>query len=153
MACNLIGMINNEDFKKYNLPYIQRICAKAKENNIKVIVDFLGNIKNKWDIILKCNADALAFEEFRKNSPDRNIDEIADKVKGRYVLFGNIDPISILEKGKLKDLKDQVRLQIKSGRKNNSRFVMSLGGPVTPNTEVKRVEEFIDIARQEIRKN
>ena len=153
MACNLIGMIKNEDFKKYNLPYLQRICEKAKENNIKVIVNFLGDIKNKWDIILNCNADALAFEECKNGFIDRNIDEIVEKIQGRYVLFGNIDPISILEKGKLGDLRDQVRLQIKSGRKNNSRFVISLGGPITPNTEVKRVGEFIDIARQEIGKN
>lgn len=149
IACNLIGMINNEDFKKYNLPYLQRICEKAKENNIKVIVNFFGDIKNKWDIILRCNADGLSFEEGKNGFTDRNIDEIVEKIKGKYVLFGNIDPISVLEKGKLADLKDQIRLQIKSGRKNNSRFVVSLGGPITPKTDIRRVRKFIEIVRQE----
>lgn len=147
LSCNLIGMINNEEFRKHNLPYLQTICEKAKEKKIKVIINFLGNIKNKWDIVLNCNADGLAFEEGKKGF-DNSIEEIIERVKGRFVLFGNIDPIWVLERGKLEDLRDQIKIQIKSGRKNKNRFVMCLEGPITPTTNYNRVKEFINIARQ-----
>ena len=45
-------------------------------------------------------------------------------------------------------LRAEIARQIAAGRRNGSRFIMSLGSPVTPRTPVDRVRLYCDLARE-----
>ena len=46
------------------------------------------------------------------------------------------------------DILSEIEKQIRSGRKNNNRFIMSIGSPVTPGTSVDRVKQYVDMSRR-----
>jgi uroporphyrinogen-III decarboxylase len=71
------------------------------------------------------------------------VDEI---VRGRACIFGNLDAINLLPRASKEELEAELKRQIDVGRKYG-RFVISLGSPVTPETSVRRVREYVEIAR------
>jgi len=62
-------------------------------------------------------------------------------------MFGNIDPVGIVQKGTDEQLREEVQRQVRIGRSVGS-FVISTGSPITPLTPVPRIRQFIDIARE-----
>ena len=77
-----------------------------------------------------------------------NIEEVIEVINKKMTVLGNLDSINILEKGSKQDLKAAIRTQVKKGRRNGSRFIMSIGSPVTPDTPLSRVKEYLDIIRE-----
>ena len=50
----------------------------------------------------------------------------------------------ILEQGEEGALQYEIKRQIKAGKVNGNRFIMSLGSPVTPGTSVDRVKRYLE---------
>jgi hypothetical protein len=73
---------------------------------------------------------------------------IVDTVQGRCVVFGNVDAIGVLQDGPADLVRAEVDRQMKAGRNNGNRFVLSTGSPITPATPVERVRLFTDVARE-----
>ena len=61
-------------------------------------------------------------------------------------VLGNLDAIGLLEHGSEFELRTEISRQVQAGRRNGSRFVMSLGSPVTPGTSPQRVRLYIDLS-------
>jgi uroporphyrinogen-III decarboxylase len=55
--------------------------------------------------------------------------------------------MSLLEHGSEPELRAEIERQIRAGRRNGSRFVMSIGSPVTPGTSIERVRTYCSMAR------
>jgi uroporphyrinogen-III decarboxylase len=70
-------------------------------------------------------------------------------VDGRCALLGNLDAMGLLEHGSEQDLRAELRRQARAGRRNGSRFIFSLGSPVTPGTSMARVRLYTDLAHEE----
>jgi len=92
-------------------------------------------------------ADALAFEESKK-SFRIDIEDVVERVRGRFVVFGNLDAIGLLERGSDAELRQEISRQIAAGRRNKGRFAMSLGSPVTPGTPVGRVKLYCELVHE-----
>ena len=73
---------------------------------------------------------------------------MVEAVDGRQVVLGNLDALGLLETGSEADLRTEIERQLAAGRKNGSRFIMSLGSPVTPGTQVERVRLYCDLVHQ-----
>ena len=114
---------------------------------MKSIYYFCGNPRGKLDLLLESGADALALEESKKGFTI-DIAEVAEAVQGKCALFGNLDAINLLPHGSEADLRLEINRQIQAGRKNRSRFVMSLGSPVTPGTTPERVRLYCDLVHE-----
>jgi len=71
-----------------------------------------------------------------------------ERVNGRLTVLGNLDAIRLLEKGSEAELRAEIARQIAAGRRNGSRFIMSLGSPVTPGTTVDRVRLYCDLVHE-----
>ena len=140
-------MISPDDFDRLNAKYIRRIVEEIRLLNMKSIYYFCGNPNGKWESILSLDADALAFEESKKGFAV-DIESVVERVAGKCALFGNLDAIGILPNASLDRLRSEIEKQIRSGRENNNRFIMSIGSPVTPGTTVDRVKQYVDLARQ-----
>jgi uroporphyrinogen-III decarboxylase len=89
-------------------------------------------------------ADALALEEGKKGFAI-DIVAVADRMRGRMALLGNVDAIGLMEHGSDDDLAAEIARQCEAGRRNRGRFVVSLGSPVTPGTPLARVRQYCDL--------
>jgi len=134
-------------YETFSVPYMRQAVAECRSLGIKSIYSFSGNPAGKLDAILSIGADALAFEESKKDFVV-DIDELAEYIDGRCTLFGNLDAIGVLQDGSETQLRNAIAEQIDAGRRNRNRFVVSLGSPVTPATPVERVRLYCDLVHE-----
>lgn len=133
-------------FARVNLPLLQQVVAEIRAAGMLSVYYYCGNPNNRFDQILDSGADALHFEESKKGFTI-DIQDVARRVDGRCVIFGNLDAIGIMEHGSEDVLRTEIRRQLDAGRRNGGRFVMSTGSPVTPGTPVERVRRYTDLVR------
>lgn len=140
-------MISPQAYETFSVPWMRRVVEECRRLGIKSIYNFSGNPAGKLDAILSVGADALAFEESKKDFVV-DINELAAYIDGKCTLFGNLDAIGILQNGSDTQLRDAIAEQIAAGRRNQNRFVACLGSPVTPATPVDRVRLYCDLVRE-----
>lgn len=138
-------MIGRRAFERLNLPYLRRLVDEIRALGMKSVHYFCGNPAGKWDLLLSTGADALSLEESKKGF-EIDIEEIVDRVQGRCAVLGNLDAVGVLERGTDEALRAEIARQIRAGRRNGSRFIMSIGSPVTPGTPPERVRLYTDLA-------
>lgn len=143
----LTDMISPRAFESLSVPFVRRLVEEIRGLGMKSIYYFCGNPAGKLDLLLSVGSDALAFEEGKKGF-GINIQEIADYVKARCVLLGNMDAIAVLQDGSTDELQAEVRRQLSVAKTNGGRFIMSLGSPVTPDTPVEKVRLYCDLVRE-----
>jgi hypothetical protein len=143
----MTDMISPELFESLNLPYLRRLTAEIRRLGLQSIYYYCGDPSGKWDLILDTGADALSLEESKKGFTI-DIADVVDHVRGRKAVLGNLDAIRLLEKASEEELHAEIARQIEAGRRNRSRFIMSIGSPVTPDTPVSRVRLYCDLVHE-----
>jgi uroporphyrinogen-III decarboxylase len=143
----LTDCISPEAFARLNLPFLRPLVEAIRGAGLKSIYYFCGDPRGKWDLLLDVGADALALEESKKGFVI-DIDDVVERVAGRCAVLGNLDAIGVLERGSDAELRAELARQVAAGRRNASRFITSLGSPVTPDTSVERVRRFCDVAHE-----
>jgi uroporphyrinogen-III decarboxylase len=143
----MTDMVSLDHFEQFNLQYLCRVTSEIRRLGMHSIHYFCGDPLGKWEALLASGADALALEESKKRF-SIDIDDIVDRVAGRMAVLGNLDAIGILEQGSEKVLRAEIARQVAAGRRNGSRFVMSIGSPVTPQTPVSRVRHYCDLVHE-----
>jgi uroporphyrinogen-III decarboxylase len=143
----LTDMISPAMFAELNVPLVSELCSSIRSEGMHSIYYYCGNPNDRLDLLLSVGADALALEEGKKGF-SINIEDIVDKVQGRCTLLGNLDAIHLLEHGSEAELRAEIARQIGAGRRNGSRFIMSIGSPVTPGTSVERVWLYCDLVHE-----
>ncbi len=143
----LTDMISPDAFATLNVPFIRQLIEEIRSAGMKSIYYFCGNTAGKWDLIMSLGMDALAMEEGKKNFHN-DIEEIVERVRGRCVVLGNLDALGVLQNGSEPQLKAEIGRQMAAGRRNGSRFILSLGSPVTPKTPIERVRRYCDLAHE-----
>ncbi len=142
-----MDMISPAAYESLGMPVIRQIIEQIRLLGMKSIYYYSGDPAGKWEQILSLGMDALAVEESKKDFTI-DIEEVAERVAGRCTLLGNLDAIGVLQDGSDEQLRAEVARQIAAGRKNGSRFIMSLGSPPTPATPVSRVKLYLELARE-----
>lgn len=143
----LTDVLSPAAFADLNQPYIRRLVEEIRSCGMNSIYYYTGNPAGKWDLIASIGADALSLEESKKNFRV-DVAEVAERLAGRCVLLGNLDAMNVLQNGSETELREELKRQIWAGRKNKSRFIVSLGSPVTPETPVERVRLYCDLAHE-----
>jgi len=143
----MMDMISPQHYRTFNLPYLRQITDELHAVGMVGIHYFCGNPAGKWDLLIDTGADALALEESKKGFTI-DIADVAERVNGRMVVLGNLDSVGILEQADDDTLRAEIARQIAAGRRNRSRFIMSLGSPVTPDTPLARVRHYCDLTHQ-----
>jgi len=140
-------MIRPDDFERFNAKYLRKTAEAIQLLNMKSIYYFCGNPEGKWTSILTLGTDALAFEESKKGFTI-DMESVAERVAGKYTLFGNLDALDVLPGASPDRLEEEIIKQIRAGRQNANRFIISIGSPVTPDTPAWRVRKYVDLARR-----
>lgn len=143
----MTDMVSPRAFADLHVPYLQQIVEEIRAAGMKSIHYFCGNPAGKWDLLLATGADALSLEEGKKGF-EIDIEDMARRVRGRCAILGNLDAVAVLEQGSDAQLRAEVTRQVGAGRANGSRFVMSIGSPVTPDTPVSRVRRYCDLVHE-----
>ena len=143
----LTDMISPEAFRRLNVPYVRAVVEAVREAGMLSVYYYCGNPNDRWDLLLDCGADALSLEESKKGF-DIDIERVVDVVQGRCAVLGNLDAIELLRRGSPETLRAEIERQIAAGRRNASRFVMSIGSPVTPETPLSRVRLYTDMVHE-----
>ena len=140
-------MISPAAFEAFNVRFLRPLVEEIRALGMDSIHYFCGNPAGKWDLILSIGAGALALEESKKGFTI-DIEEVVSRVGGQMTVLGNLDAIGILQDGSEQQLRAEIARQIAAGRQNRSRFIMSIGSPVTPATPVERVRLYCDLAHE-----
>jgi uroporphyrinogen-III decarboxylase len=143
----MCDMVSAAAFERLALPFLREICDEIRRHGMKSIYYFCGNPAGKWDLLFATGADALSLEESKKGF-DVDIEDVVRRAGGRCTVLGNLDAINLLPNASEKELRAEVKRQIEAGRRNGSRFIMSLGSPVTPGTSVERVRFYCNLVRE-----
>jgi uroporphyrinogen-III decarboxylase len=137
-------MVSPGAFATLNVPFLRRIVEEVRARGMKSIYYYCGSPAGRWDHIFDVGADALSLEEGKKGFTI-DIDEVVDRVGGRCVVLGNLDAINLLPRAGEEELRREIGRQLAAGRRNRSRFIMSIGSPVTPGTSVERVRRYCEM--------
>jgi hypothetical protein len=140
----MTDMVNPGAFARLNVPFLRALADEIRAQKMVSIHYFCGNPAGKWESLLSTGVDTLAFEEGKKGFAI-DIAEVVDRVRGRCALLGNLDAIHLLPHADEEALRAEIARQIWAGRRNGSRFVMSVGSPVTPGTSPERVRLYCDL--------
>jgi hypothetical protein len=143
----LTDMVSPQHYATFNLPYLRQLTDAIRGWGMRTVHYFCGNPSGKWELLLDTGADALALEESKKGFAI-DIDDVVARVNGRMVVLGNLDAVGILEQADEATMRAEIRRHIAAGRRNGSRFIMSLGSPVTPDTPASRVRLYCDLAHE-----
>ena len=142
----LTDLIRPKDYRLLGLKWLRPLVEEIRSAGLASIHYFCGDPSGRWDLLLDSGADALSLEESKKGFVI-DIEDVAERVAGRCAILGNLDAIGTLQDGSEEALGAEIARQIAAGRRNGSRFVTSLGSPVTPGTPVDRVRLYCEMAR------
>jgi len=140
-------MISPKAFEEINVPVLKILVEEIRKTGMKSIYYYCGNPSGKWDQILSVGADAISLEESKKGFVI-DINDVADRVQGKCAILGNLDAIHLLPNSTEDELRKEIVRQIHAGCRNDGRFIMSIGSPVTPGTTVDRVKLYCDIVHE-----
>ena len=139
-------MISVADYERFSMPYVREMVKEAHSLDQKVILIYFGGIADRVEQIVSLGADGLIMETSMKGYVN-DLESIGVQVEGRTCMFGNIDPVNIVQRGTDEQLQAEIQRQVCIGRSLGS-FVISTGSPITPLTPVARIRQFIDFARE-----
>ena len=138
-------MIAPEAFRSLNVSPLRPLVEEISALGMASIYYYCGNPSGKWAHLLDVGADALSLEESKKGFRI-DIEDVVARVQGRCAVLGNLDAIGVLQEGSDEHTRDEIARQIAAGRRNGSRFIMSLGSPVTPGTHLTKVRRYCALA-------
>jgi uroporphyrinogen-III decarboxylase len=138
-------MISVAHYERASLPYITEMVREIHRLAHKAILIYFGGVADRLDQIASTGADALSVETSMKGYVN-DIAEIAARVGDRLTLFGNIDPVGVLERGSEAELEAEIIRQVVAGRECGRGFIICTGSPITPGTSLSRVQRFIELA-------
>jgi uroporphyrinogen decarboxylase len=121
---------------------IEEIRALGK----KAVLIYFGGVMDRIEQIASLGADSLNVETSMKSYVN-DLAEIAAQVGDRVCLWGNIDPVSVVQNGTDEDLRRAIAEQVAIGRRAG-KFIVSTGSPITPLTPLPRIRCFIDLGRE-----
>jgi len=144
-ATSTCDMISVEHYERFSMPRMRRMIEEVHRLGHKAIVIYFGGIGDRLEQIASLGADGLVMECSMKGYVN-DIEKTVEAIGDRMTLFSNIDPVGVVQNGSREELEAEIRRQCVAGRKGRG-FVVSPASPITPATPLKRIQEFISIAR------
>lgn len=143
-ALTTCDLISRAFYEQFSLPYVKAMVDEIHALGKKAVLIYFGGVADRVDAILSLGADALNVETSMKGYVN-DLAQIASQVGDRLCLWGNIDPVSVVEKVSEEQLRQAIAEQVEIGRRTG-KFIISTGSPITPRTSVARIRRFIELA-------
>jgi uroporphyrinogen-III decarboxylase len=137
-TCDMISVAH---YERFSLPYMREMVREIHRLGQRAITIYFGGIADRLEQIAAIGADGLQMETSMKGY----VNDIAQTVRtigSRVTLFGNVDPVGILQDGSDEELEVEMQRQARAGRQGRG-FIMCTGSPITPSTPLSRVQRFL----------
>ena len=144
-AMGYSDVISVAHYERFSLPYLKAMVQEIHRQGMKVILIYFGGVSDRLEQIVSTGADGLSVETTMKNYVN-DIHDISRKIGGRISLFGNIDPVGVLQNGSDAQLQAEIRRQAQAVKTARG-FIMCTGSPITPATPLARVQRFIELGK------
>ena len=136
-------LISPEDYLTFAWPFERDLCRELRRLGFRIVFYFCGPLQDRLTKLAELEADALAFEESKKNWVI-DLREVRRQVGPERCLFGNLDAV------KLRDLPParltaEARRLIEAG--GPCSYVTSNGSPITLDTPPAKVDIVTQAAR------
>jgi len=154
-------MISLDRYNAIGKPAVQRCIRAAQKLGLKYIYYPTG-VGKDWqagfESILEMKPDGIHLEDSKKGfSADVSWQASILKtlnLQDEITIFGNVHPINILQEGTSEELEREVKRQTDVGRNEYAgKFIMDTGSPVTPETTLERLIEYMKLTRKYGRKS
>jgi uroporphyrinogen-III decarboxylase len=136
-------MISIAHYERFCLPYMAEMVREIHRLGRKAIVIYYGGVMDRLEQIASLGADGFSMETSMKGYVN-DLGAIAAAIGDRVTLFGNLDPVGVLQKGSDAQLQREAQRQREAGRRARG-FIMCTGSPITPATPLARVKRFIEL--------
>ena len=137
-------MISPQMYEEFSLPYLTPQVKEIQRLGKKAFIIYFGGISDRVDMIKSTGADVLMMECSMKGYRN-DYSEIAAKLGGTMCLAGNLNPYEDIEITTDDELEIKIKEMVRKG-KDYGRYFTCTGSPLTPNTSVKRIQQYIDLA-------
>ena len=135
-------MISRDLYQEFAWPYEKQVVEFAHTLNLPYVLHICGNTNLILDLMVETGADGLELDQKTDILPIRQI------LGGRCVLFGNIDPVNILQRGNPTTVEQNVTELLEHFHKE-PRLVLNAGCAIPPDTPPENIFAMI----QAIKKN
>jgi len=142
-ALTTSDMISADFYERFSLPYVKAMVDDIHALGKKAVLIYFGGVMDRIEQIASLGADSLNVETSMKSYVN-DLAEIAAQVGDRVCLWGNIDPVGVVQDGTDEDLQRAIAEQVAIGRRVG-RFIISTGSPITPLTPLPRIRRFIEL--------
>jgi hypothetical protein len=135
-------IISEADFARLAWPMLRDMIAYAADLGLLTVFYYCGQIEGRVPYLAQSAANALAFEEEKKNIKI-DLAEIRSVVGPEKTIFGNLDVTSLRDASR-----EKVHALIaEQARAAGAPFVASVGSPVIVDTPPERVSWVTEAAR------
>ncbi len=139
-------MISVAHYERFCLPAMREMVREVQRLGHRAILIYFGGIADRLEQIASLGADGLSMETSMKGYVN-DVAVIAAQIGDRVSLFGNIDPVGVLQSGGGQALEGELARQAAAGRTARG-FIHCTGSPITPATPLRRVQQFIELSKQ-----
>lgn len=136
-------MISPAHYERFSLPYMRAMVEEIHRLGKSAVLIYFGGIADRLETILSLGADALSCETSMKTYTN-DLAQFAKVADGRTCLWGNLDPVAVVQNGSEAELRAAMAAQVAVGREAG-RFIISTGSPITPLTSLARIRRFIEL--------
>ena len=131
-------------YRKFLKPIHRDFFREVKKIGLFALLTFWGDINPLIEDIKEIGIDGLAIEESRKNYKLDAV-EIMKKIGDNLCLFGNVDSVNVLLRGKPEDIREMINYQNEA--KKYGSFIFQNGSPIAPGTPKENILELVDYSR------
>jgi hypothetical protein len=132
------GMVGAQTLERYVYPFIREIRKHTKRPLVRFIS---GKVARLLELEAATGIDVL---EVLEPPPTGDVDLSAAKslIGEKVCLKGNLDPVNVLERGTIEQIKDQVRWCLEAAAKGG-RYIFSTADEVTPLTTADKISALV----------
>ena len=139
-------MISVDFYERYSMPFVKVMVNEIHAVGKRAVLIYFGGVADRLEQIASLGADALNVEASMKAYVN-DLQAIADQLGDHLCLWGNLDPVGVVQNGTEAELQQAIAKQVGIGR-TTGRFIVSTGSPITPLTPLSRIRRFVELGRE-----
>lgn len=135
------SMLSPDMYERFALPYEKRVCDYAHQSGVPYLLHICGNTNAIIDLMISCGTDVLELDYLT------DIHQAEEKMRGKTVFAGNIDPAGVLAFGTPALVREKT-LELMEIFKDNPRFILNAGCAIPSTTPPENLSAMIHAARE-----
>ena len=136
------ALIGPKMYEKFVFPYTKELTDYAYEKTgHKVSLHMCGDTRSIWKYLGQYQLNELSLDNII------DIKQAADEIGSEVPIAGNVDPVSIVMKGRKEEIFADVKRCVEIGSKAKKGYTLATGCDIPETTDPQKIDWFMDAAR------